>query len=197
MYRYTANGQTSRHTLKSAQEVGILHLSPESGKHRYDITELKDSNYPSNAVSLVVEHEVHGRPSASFLKLNTKPICLDSPISGDAKIKLNGKAPFDLSLAIRRPGTTRVESYNVQVKTNEWTLDLPYEAKDVGRHEVMIVLVKDQSGCEMEVNDGDILTTVVEVVESARIVPVSQVEDLCVGDNLDFLLQGKAPWTVE
>jgi len=35
------------------------------------------------------------------------------------------------------------------------------------------------------------------VVESARIVPVSQNKDLCVGDTLDFLLQGKAPWTIE
>jgi len=37
----------------------------------------------------------------------------------------------------------------------------------------------------------------VEVVESARIVPVSKAEDLCVGDTLDFLLQGKAPWVIE
>lgn len=76
-------------------------------------------------------------------------------------------------------------------------LDLPYEAKDVGRHEIAITSFTDSSRCQWDQRQGDVLSTTVEVVESARIIPVNSVRDLCVGDTLDFLLQGKAPWTIE
>jgi nucleoporin POM152 len=76
-------------------------------------------------------------------------------------------------------------------------LDLPdHVAEEIGRHEVSILKLEDASGCEWEVHEQDRLSTVVDVVESARIVAVNSVEDLCVGDRLDFLLQGKAPWTI-
>lgn len=175
----------------------MLHLATEPGSHRYDLIELKDSNYPKNPVSLSIEHQVNSRPSVTFSKGNTKSICLDSHIVSDAKIKLVGKAPFNLGLSVRRPGSSRLETYDITVKGHEWTLDLPYEARDVGRHEVAITSFRDSSRCEWDRRQGDVLSTIVEVVESARIVPVNSVKDLCVGDTLDFLLQGKAPWTIE
>ena len=177
--------------------MGFLHLATEPGRHRYDLIDLKDSNYANNPVSIALEHDVHTRPSVSFVKHGSRPMCLDSPLSGDAKVKLIGQAPFTLDLAVRKPASTKVESYQVIVTANDWTLDLPYHVRDVGRHEVLITRVSDASGCEQDVRDGDVLSTTVEVVESARIVPVTQVADLCVGDTLDFVLQGKAPWTVE
>ena len=159
--------------------------------------ELKDSNYARNPVHIVVDHDVHSRPSASFTKANPRPICLDSRITGDAKLKLTGLAPFEIEVSVRKPANSRVETFNIKVEGQEWTLDVPYLVKDVGRHEITITGVKDASGCLWDIRDGDVLSTTVEVVESARIVPVSNVRDLCVGDTLDFLLQGKAPWTVE
>jgi nucleoporin POM152 len=90
-----------------------------------------------------------------------------------------------------------VATYNVDVAGQEWAMDLPHTMKEVGRHEVVVTSLVDQSGCEWAIGDEDVMSSVVEVVESARIVPVNQVEDLCVGDTLDFLLQGKAPWTIE
>ncbi|WWD16439.1 hypothetical protein CI109_100865 [Kwoniella shandongensis] len=197
-YRYTADGRTSKHILKSAQETGILHLATEPGHHRYDFMTLADGNYPQTDVSIVLEHDVHSRPSVSFTKHNSRPICLDSPLSSDAKIHLKGVAPFKLSLAVRKPASTSVTTHQVTVNSHDWTLDLlEHEMKEIGRHEVMITRVEDQSGCEQVVNDEDELRTTVEVVESARIVAVDERRDLCVGDSLDFLLQGKAPWTIE
>lgn len=88
-------------------------------------------------------------------------------------------------------------AYDIDVPGSEWTLDLPHAMKEIGRHEVSVTSLSDQSGCEWVIHDEDRLTTSLEVVESARIVAVNQVENLCVGDTLDFLLQGKAPWTIE
>jgi len=76
-------------------------------------------------------------------------------------------------------------------------MDLPIVVNEIGRYEVSIVSMSDISDCEQIVYESDQLSTTVEVVESARIVSVSQNKDLCVGDTLDFLLQGKAPWTIE
>jgi nucleoporin POM152 len=196
-YRYTTGGHTSRHTLKSAQEIGILHLHTEPGQHRYDFSELKDSNYANNPIQLALEHDVYSRPSASFIKSNTRPLCLDQPLKSDAKIRLEGAAPFTINLAIRKPASTKVVSHTVTTNSNEWTLDVPLTANEIGRYEVSITSISDISDCEQIVHETDRLTTTVEVVESARIVPVTQTRDLCVGDNLDFLLQGKAPWTIE
>ena len=196
-YRYTSNGKTSRHTLKSARSSGVLQLSSEAGSHRYDFLEAKDFNYPSSKLSLSLEHEVHGRPSASFSRSNSRPVCLDGILEGDAKVKLQGKAPFMMEIGVRRPATSKVQSFTVEVKSTEWSLELPYELRDTGRHEISILSISDALGCEQEIRDGDVTSTTVDVVDSARIVPITPVEDLCVGDTLEFLLQGKAPWTVE
>ena len=196
-YRYTAEGHTSKYVLKSAQETGILHLATDPGHHRYDFLDLKDSNYPSTGVSIALEHDVHSRPSASFVKPNTNSICLDHSLRGDAKVQLLGGAPFTLSLTVRKPASTEVEVHHTQIDRHEWTLEIPQTMSVIGRHEITITSVADRSGCDQVINESDRLTTMVDVVESARIVPATQQTDLCVGDTLDFLLQGKAPWTVE
>ena len=197
VYLYTLDGKNRNEVLKSAQETGILHLGDEAGSHYYALRELSDANYGKIPVNIGIEHTVYARPSASFSKLNTRPLCLDSHLSGNARVKLSGKAPFTLDLAVRKPASSQVDSFTVDITTHDWTLDLPYEVRDVGRYEVTITAVKDSSGCDWQLDEKDTLSTLVEVVESARIVPVSQEKDLCAGDTLDFLLQGKAPWTIE
>ncbi|OCF56504.1 hypothetical protein L486_05354 [Kwoniella mangroviensis CBS 10435] len=199
-YAYTSDGRVSKHKLKSAQETGILHLSSEPGYHRYDFSSIGDGNYPNTEVKISLEHSVYSRPSVSFNKQNTKSLCLDSKLdSSDAKIQLKGSAPFKLHLSVRKPASTSVKTFVVEdIKDNEWRLDLPqYELKEIGRHEITINRLEDSSGCEQVINDSDELRTIVEVVESARIVAVDEKVDLCVGDSLDFLLQGKSPWTIE
>lgn len=196
-YRYTTEGHTSKHALKSAQETGILHLATEPGHHRYDFLDLKDTNYPDNPVSIALEHDIYSRPSVNIVKSNTNSICLDQSLRGDAKVQLKGKAPFILTLTVRKPASTKLEEHHIQVEGHDWILELPQIMTEVGRHEVTITSVSDSSGCEQVINESDRLVTTVEVVESARIVPATQQTDLCVGDTLDFLLQGKAPWTIE
>lgn len=196
-YRHTSGGRTSRHILKSAQEIGILHLSTEPGSHRYDFLSLADGNYLKTDVSIALEHEVFGRPSASFVKHTSRALCLDSTLETDAKILLKGQGPWILSLSVRKPASTSITTHTVTITNPEWTVSLPQVLEDIGRYEVMISKVEAVSGCEWVSGETDELRSMVEVVESARIVPVDEKEDLCVGDSLDFLLQGKAPWTIE
>ncbi|WWC88087.1 uncharacterized protein L201_002991 [Kwoniella dendrophila CBS 6074] len=200
-YRYTTEGRTSKHSLKSAQETGVLHLSSEPGQHRYDFLNLVDGNYPNTDIKMSLEHEVYSRPSLSFIKSNSKPLCLDSSLTNtDAKIQLKGKSPFKINLSIRKPISKKIQSFTIpNIKDNEWILNLPeFELNEIGRYEITLNSLEDQSGCQQIINEQDELRSIIEVVESAKIVSVDNTKtDLCVGDSLDFLLQGKSPWTIE
>jgi nucleoporin POM152 len=197
-FKYGRETLSREHTLKSAQSVGILHLPSDPGLHKYQFKHVKDANYERTTVDFSLEVPVHARPAARFSRPNTLTLCRDSQLDTDAKIRLTGSAPFKLRLGLRAPASAEVQPHEIIVASNEWALTLPHEVlSDVGRYEVSILSVADSSGCDFVFEDDAMLSTTVEVVETARVVPVSHDEDLCVGDTLDFLLQGKAPWVVE
>ncbi|KAL7424677.1 hypothetical protein Q5752_000361 [Cryptotrichosporon argae] len=196
-YKYSLDGKTSDRVLKSAQDTGVLHLGSEQGHHSYQFTTLRDTDYENTPVFIKLEHDVHSRPTAAFVKQSTKSLCVESQLNTDAKIKLYGKAPFTLTMATRRPAAADTTKHMVAVNGYEWTPAFGEIAKDVGSYEISIVSVADASGCAEAVPDSAIRTTTLDVVETARIVPVGHDADICVGDTLDFLLQGKAPWIVE
>lgn len=85
------------------------------------------------------------------------------------------------------------------IKTNEWEVNLPdHLLESTGPHVISIVSMNDSSGCPHVVKETDKLTVTVDVVETARIVPVDKREDLCVGDSLEFIMQGEfghVDWT--
>jgi nucleoporin POM152 len=196
---YLYSGAAAReHTLKSAQSVGILHLPSEAGLHRYAFRSVRDANYAKTGVDFSLHVQINARPTARISRPNRLTLCRDSPLNTDAKVRLTGAAPFSLTLGVRRPASSDVVPYTVRVNSDEWALALPQEiASEVGRYEVSVMSVSDASGCAFVFEDDAILSTSIEVVETARVVAVSHDEDMCVGDTLDFLLQGKAPWVVE
>lgn len=196
-YKFDSHHGKER-TLNSAQDVGILHLDTAPGHHVYEFAHVSDSNYKKTPVHFTLEHDVHSRPSATFSKPNTRSLCRDSPLLTDARIKLTGKAPFTLRLGVRRPASAEVQGYTLPVPGNEYKLELPETIlSDVGRYEVSILEMSDASGCAYVFDDNALLSTTIDVVETARVVPISHEPDVCVGDTLDFLLQGTAPWIVE
>lgn len=198
-YKYKFDGHHGKErTLNSAQDMGVLHLDTAPGRHVYEFSTVSDSNYQKTPVRFSLEHDVHSRPSATFAKQNTKSLCRDAALLTDARIKLTGKAPFTLQLGVRRPASADVTPYTVEVPGAEWEVELSEVIlQDVGRYEVALMAMSDASGCGYAFDDGAVLSTAVDVVETARVVPISHDVDVCVGDTLDFLLQGTAPWIVE
>ncbi|WVN90719.1 uncharacterized protein L203_105961 [Cryptococcus depauperatus CBS 7841] len=196
-YRYTFEGKTTRQSLKSAQELGLLHLSTMPGRHRYDFVSVGDANYPKTDVASSLEHQVSARPSASFISSDIQSLCLDSQLETDVKVALRGVGPWKLSLSLRKPASTSTTLFNITTHSALWHLSLPYTLSDIGRYEISIMKVEDASGCEWFSEEYDLLKIGVEVVESARILSMDEKTDLCIGDSLDFLLEGKSPWTIE
>lgn len=197
-YTYTFNHKSKDLSLQSAQGVGVLPLNTEPGHHRYKFYNVRDADYDKTPVTFTLEHDVNNRPGATFSKQNTRSLCRDTPLLTDAKLKLHGKAPFTVTLGVRRPASAEVTSHTVQLSKTEWKVDLPdVLVDDVGRWEITLMSISDASGCEYALDDDAILATTLDVVETAKVVPIRHESDLCVGDTLDFLLQGKAPWIVE
>lgn len=196
-YKFSSHSAKER-TLNSAQDMGILHLDTAPGHHVYEFSTVSDSNYQKTPVRFSLEHNVHSRPSATFAKQNTRSLCRDSPLLTDAKIRMSGKAPFTLQLGVRRPASADISQHTIQVDGNEWKVDLAEVIlTDVGRYEIALMEMADASGCRYAFDDAAILSTSLDVVETAKVVPITHDVDVCVGDTLDFLLQGTAPWIVE
>jgi nucleoporin POM152 len=206
--------QTKPLTLGAVQSVKTFPLeTSDPGQHTYTFSAVGDTHYlpitsgllsPARSGNLVVHQEVYARPSAAF-EIQSTPISLCSnavlsPASSGAKgiILLQGKAPFDLELNIRTvTSPTPVVKWIRGIKTNEWNLDVPdFEFAFVGTYQVAIASVRDATGCEEEVLGEEGRSVKVEVAETASVVAVSKQRDVCVGQSLQFMLRGQAPWTL-
>lgn len=198
----------------SSHSTAIFHLeTSDPGVYTYSFDKIGDVNYrpgPQGITSaarsrkLLLEQEVYARPSASFQ--STAPISVCShdsigPSSSTSKspvVMFRGKAPFSIELNIwtaKRvsPFVRRVDN----IKTTEWKLEVPdFEFDGVGSYSIAIARVQDASGCDQDVLGDDESTIKVEVAETASIIPLSKAQDVCVGQELAFMLQGSSPWTL-
>ncbi|CDZ97902.1 hypothetical protein [Phaffia rhodozyma] len=199
-------------TLGAIQPSTILHLETGSpGTYIYKFHKIGDANYvplpkgishPPGSNELTVEQVIYGRPNAVFESNSPISLCSNAVLSPQAnplnrgRVILYGKAPFELDLSIQsakvaQPIIRRIKN----IPSREWTLDIPDVVFDrVGAHIITIDAVRDSSGCEQDMIDPELAKLKVEVAETASVVPIGRSEDVCVGQTLDFLLQGSSPW---
>lgn len=168
-----------------------------------------------------LEQQILALPTGTFAN-NAKPpkACVNSPLAGKdtgLALKLVGQAPFDVELEIGSPATSSSNKrFTVRdIKTNDWPVELPdYQMTLAGKHEIKVISVRDAKGCKGTVDrsaftkekskDDFALVrqqqqspmAVVDVLESASIIPARAGKDVCVGENLDFILQGSPPFSV-
>jgi nucleoporin POM152 len=193
----------------------------DPGHYTYEFLRIGDANYSpltsgvtslASSGRLLLEQEVFGRPSASFESNPTISLCSHGRLTPKSSkhqgnVILRGKAPFELEVAIRSPGSYSPTVRKVAIQSSRWSLDLPdYEFDHVGLYSIAIVSVKDATGCEQEVGEPvgqgqhqqpQLNSILVEVAETASVIPLLRVEDVCVGSELSFLLQGSPPWQLE
>lgn len=118
----------------------------------------------------------------------------------NAIIVFEGQAPFKLKLGIKNVATSETRYTEVEVEKHEWQVDVPGHTLDtVGPHLVTIESFEDSSPCSTSPMEVVLerRTFRIDVAETAAIVPFDRREDWCVGDVLQFQLEGTAPWRVE
>lgn len=203
-------------TFNSIQTTSRIQLrTSQPGQHQYHLSHVGDAAYPLPAPrersknsprysGTILKQEVLPRPSVYFKSAGPASYCLNEalvPRQGhydDPTVVLVGKAPFKLTLSIKNIATSETRTAVVDVLTHEWKVEVPtYSLQTVGPHQITIESFQDSSSCSPSPVDPEQRTFSIEVAETAAIVPFDRRLDWCVGDVLQFQLEGNAPWRIE
>ncbi|PPQ99547.1 hypothetical protein CVT24_005335 [Panaeolus cyanescens] len=182
------------------------------GRMYYEVKQIGDTAYPLSKnrdvviprdKRLLFEQQVSVRPSARFKNRNRMVYCLNDALtpldlsSSDGVVIFEGTPPFKVTLSVKNIAASHIDTQTIDVSTNTWRLDLPnYHFHSIGPHLVSIEAIVDASGCEQAALDPLFRFVWVDVAESASIIPFERREDVCVGDLLQFQLEGIPPWTI-
>ncbi|KAM0788621.1 hypothetical protein ACM66B_001740 [Microbotryomycetes sp. NB124-2] len=216
VYTLSKDGkQPERHTLSSISSRATLPLfTASSGHHVYEFVGVGDSLYtgvdstglqsPSKHGVLRLEHRVLALPVATFAAASsgsTLSFCVSDTLANtrdDMVVRLTGSPPFELDLDVRESGHRQGRTYTItDIKTNEWHVDLPYELRLPVPHVITLLRVRDANGCVSTLESVAQTSLTFQVAEIASISPVSTNPDVCVGDFLEFVVQGSPPFTVK
>lgn len=167
-----------------------------------------------------LEQMVFPLPSAAFAstasKHNRPSLCVGDGLDRLQSLpvlKLQGQAPFTVmfevvstsSSSAAASGTAAYRFTRSGIKGNEYKLDLhkdEFAFTSKGLWSIRVVQVTDANKCQSALvqesrrpgQDDKAMT--IEVAETADITAASTREDYCIGERVEFSLQGSPPWTV-
>jgi nucleoporin POM152 len=182
------------------------------GRFYYEVHAIGDASYPipkyagaiPHSERLQFEQEVYPRPTAYFKRSSRISFCLNDQLTPrddyplDGAIVLEGIPPFKLDLSIKNLASSETYQKIIETTSYEWKLDIPsYSFRTVGPHLVTIDAIRDGSKCQQSDLDTSRQSQWIDVAETAVIVPFDRREDYCVGEALQFQLEGSPPWRVK
>ncbi|KAI5480711.1 nucleoporin Pom152 [Pseudohyphozyma bogoriensis] len=210
--------QAERHarTLQAIHSRADLTLfTAEAGHQTYHFTGVGDSIYTEPAkLGLIppaggkdglvrVEQDVFPLPTATWKSTSSKlGFCVNDRLASrnadDLVLKLEGRPPFAVELEVREEGVSHTEKFTIDgITKHEWPVVVPFELARPAPYAVHIRHVTDANGCDRIVDVASpVSTQLIQVSEIATITPVLPQHTHCVGDFLDFAIQGAPPFTV-
>lgn len=205
-------------TLASIQSRADLTLfTAVAGHHTYTFTGVGDFLYttPSDKGLIAPEGGRHGvvrleqdvfpLPSAAFLHGPKRGFCVNDPLASrtadDLILRLEGTAPFEVELEVREDGHRQAKRFTIpNIRTKEWPVVLPFDLTTPSAHSITLRRVSDAHGCERIIDavaTPSTASVIVPVAEIATIAPVLPQTEHCVGDFLEYVVQGAPPFTVK
>lgn len=191
--------QVRRHTLSTAQESVPLALDDRvPGWHTYEVVEVGDAYYARAraARGAILEHYVHARPRGAFATQKAVTACVGDTSVAWPALHLEGTPPFQVKLELRPrhvEGAADTTSFFLETHTNTLVVPSALVPQVPGAWELAVQHIQD-AHC-VEAAPTAVLR--LDLVESAGVLPTSARRDYCVGERIDFVLQGTSPWTVE
>ncbi|KIJ53452.1 hypothetical protein M422DRAFT_241697 [Sphaerobolus stellatus SS14] len=199
-------------SFSSIQSTAHFQLQTSTaGRVYYEITAIGDASYPVQKHSVIpisgrlqFEQQVFARPTAYFKRSDRVSYCLHDDfvhrgdLSTDGVVVMQGTPPFVLELSVKNLASSEIHKEILETPLHEWKLEIPqYVFRTVGPHLVTIDYIRDASNCPHADLDAVRRQLWVDVAESAVIVPFDRREDYCVGEALQFQLEGTPPWKVQ
>ena len=221
------HGDTRSHHLQAIQPRADLTLFTASpGRHTYTFTGVGDSLYTSPGAAgleapvggkdgvVRIEQDVWALPTAGFAHGAKHGFCVHDKLASrghdDLVLRLEGQAPFEVELEVREDGHRASKRFTVPaIQAHDWPVSLSYGLNTAAPHSILLRRVKDAHGCETLVDPSSSSSSSaagasalkasvsIPVAEIATITPVSAQVDHCVGDALEFIVQGSPPFTVK
>lgn len=214
-YSITREKEKADHFAFTAlQDIHRVNLrTTHPGRIHYQVTAIGDSRYPLNddraspdtRELLHFEQQILARPMAYFKTASRLSYCLNDALkpkpeflaNSDGMVVFEGKPPFVAHFSIKNLASSEVKHEMMEFNKREWHLDFPnYVFSTVGSYLITIDSVHDASNCDELVTDIAQRSVWVDVAETAMIVPFERRTDVCVGDLLQFQLEGITPWTI-
>lgn len=211
VYEHTHERSSEEERMASVRHSPLVNLDTEvAGKHSYRFSAVGDANYAlgqssKDKGSVEVGQLVVERPYALFKHTPRTSYCLGDelkprPHAHNPVVELHGTAPWELELEVVEEGGSSARHIRVPgIYESEWEVNLsPLRLHTFGTHKLSIAGVHDASDCVASDDDthAHARSTLIDVAESATVVPLTRLEDVCVGDSMDFQLGGSAPWVV-
>jgi len=207
-YRYehlNVNGRdkTTRSIQDGQTSTGraTLPLSSVPGQHEYRLLQVADANYgfqPNFEVKqavFTIEQTILDRPTALLTNRGSLVYCLYDRFDKrktPPQVEFTGQAPF--SIRVEASDTKKVGKrvFEVdQISQTKWDFELPaFTFDSAGTYVFTIVSISDATGCAWEPMMNSERSIRVAVVEPARIQSASPRSHYCVGDTLEYFLQG-------
>ncbi|SNX85770.1 probable Nuclear pore membrane protein [Melanopsichium pennsylvanicum] len=217
------HGKRRKTAFTSALGITNLELSTAlPGWHTYVLNTVGDSVYaPSRLQDFStesprrLEQMILPLPGASFASKSSRhsrpSLCLGDGLdrlSSLPVLKLQGQAPFTITFEVASSsspsaGAGAYRFTRSGIKGHEYKLDLSkdeFAFSTKGLWSIRVMQVTDANNCQSAPVQNsykqDDRAMVIEVTETADIAAVSAREDYCIGEMVEFALQGSPPWTV-
>ncbi|KAK0543720.1 hypothetical protein OC844_007560 [Tilletia horrida] len=180
-------------------------LTTTPGWHIYKLLDVGDALYEpkalaNNAWGKVLEQFIHPLPAASLQPMkDTRVLDKSQPV-----VNLVGTPPFDFDFQIAHMSTGATKQfYRSSVGSHRFVIEMgadEFNFSHTGTWRLTLLKVEDGNGCETIMEgerQGRGAAVLMEVAETASTAGVGNRDDFCVGESVDFLLQGNPPWMVK
>ncbi|PKY45320.1 hypothetical protein RhiirA4_443664 [Rhizophagus irregularis] len=195
---------SNRETIVHQQTIGfpstrIRLMTENPGLHIYNFSSIADDVYTEqNEMLLILEQAVLSNPSARFVNRDIVYHCVGTAFTRDDSImiEMDGVPPFSLVFEVMHESSNHVETLRMESINNTLYYFQPKEKFSlVGQYTISIVYISDSQGCSRSLEGPD-KTLIVQVTDVASIDRTFHQQFHCVGDILDYSLQGILPLNI-
>ena len=175
-------------------------LTDRPGTVSYLIETISDATYTNVQVrhekrAVVFKHVVRAPPTATLVSTAKQVYCKNeiTGVKESVAFKIqDGAGPYSLAIQILRPNKPSEKFFEHDVVPNkngvfEWKL--PARFTEMGLHSVSVLKVTDVNGC----SSGSDSKVEFDILDTPSITARRPVPDMCVGDKIEFDVQGQKP----
>ncbi|CAG8724177.1 4862_t:CDS:2, partial [Acaulospora morrowiae] len=194
----TSNEQTSHQQRIGFPTTRIRLMTEKPGRYLYNFSSIADDVYTDpSPVTLTLEQAVVEKPAAQFLTSDIIYHCVGNSFIDPIDIKINGVPPFVLQFEITHESSNQIDTLKIEnIYDTHYHFYPQNKFTIIGKYVISIVHIMDSQGCSNSMMQDKSSKLIIQVTDVASIERAFTPQIHCVGDLLDYSLQGISPWHI-